>query len=144
MTATKERDRAAGAEPAIGAARPPRATWLFLTAVLWLLAVLALATHHPGDPGFTTSGAQDRALNAVGRVGAWGSDVALFLLGYSVWWVPLIVARHWLSLLAWRLRGSPGLHADDGAAAADAFAYPALGWRVAGALMLLTASAALE
>ncbi|MFM8929341.1 MAG: DNA translocase FtsK [Betaproteobacteria bacterium] len=144
MTATKERDRAPVAEPASAPARPPRATWLFLTAVLWLLAVLALATHHPGDPGFTTSGANDRALNAVGRAGAWSSDLALFLLGYSVWWVPLIVARYWLSLLAWRLRGSRGQHADDGAAAADVVAHQALGWRVAGVLMLLTASAALE
>ncbi|MFM8737071.1 MAG: DNA translocase FtsK [Betaproteobacteria bacterium] len=144
MTATKERDRAPVAEPASATARPPRAAWLFLTAVLWLLAVLALATHHPGDPGFTTSGAHDRALNAVGRAGAWSSDLALFLLGYSVWWVPLIVARYWLSLLAWRLRGSRGQHADGGAAAAYVLAHQALGWRVAGVLMLLTASAALE
>ncbi|MFM8695107.1 MAG: DNA translocase FtsK [Betaproteobacteria bacterium] len=144
MTATKERDRAPVAEPASATARPPRAAWLFLTAVLWLLAVLALATHHPGDPGFTTSGAHDRALNALGRAGAWSSDLALFLLGYSVWWVPLIVARYWLSLLAWRLRGSRGQHADGGAAAAYVLAHQALGWRVAGVLMLLTASAALE
>ncbi|MFM8797289.1 MAG: DNA translocase FtsK 4TM domain-containing protein, partial [Betaproteobacteria bacterium] len=144
MTATKERDRAPVAEPASATARPPRAAWLFLTAVLWVLAVLALATHHPGDPGFTTSGAHDRALNALGRAGAWSSDLAPFLLGYSVWWVPLIVARYWLSLLAWRLRGSRGQHADGGAAAAYVLAHQALGWRVAGVLMLLTASAALE
>jgi S-DNA-T family DNA segregation ATPase FtsK/SpoIIIE len=157
MTATKERDRrargseaepsspgrsqAAGAQPTGAAARPLRATWLFLTAALWLLAVLALATHHPGDPAFTTSGSQATVLNAVGRVGAWCSDVALFLLGYSVWWVPLIVARHWLSLLAWRLRG---LAAGDAGAVGEFAQRQALGWRLAGVLMLLMASTALE
>jgi S-DNA-T family DNA segregation ATPase FtsK/SpoIIIE len=157
MTATKERDRrargseaepsspgrsqAAGAQPTGAAARPPRATWLFLTAALWLLAVLALATHHPGDPAFTTSGSQSTVLNAVGRVGAWCSDVALFLLGYSVWWVPLIVARHWLSLLAWRLRG---LAAGDAGAVGEFAQRQALSWRLAGVLMLLMASTALE
>jgi S-DNA-T family DNA segregation ATPase FtsK/SpoIIIE len=138
------RTRAGAAEPAPAPERPPRATWLFLSAVLWVLAVLALTTHHAGDPGFTTSGVHERALNAVGRAGAWFSDVALFVLGYSVWWLPLIVARHWLSLLAARLRGAS---APEGMGLADAApadpVSPAV-WRLLGVVLLLTSSAALE
>ena len=154
LTAVKERDRRVrGSEferprtsrtPAVQAAReasPTRALWLFATAVLWLLAVLALATHNAADPGFTTSGRHELATNAVGRVGAWASDLALFLLGYSVWWIPLIVARHWLSVLAGRLRG---LHVQDDVAAAWPGSGAAIALRVAGVVMLLTASAALE
>ena len=158
MTATKERDRrprGSEADPSNArrvrgeatestspSASPPRALWLFLTAVVWLLAVLALVTHHPADPGFTTSGRQDAVFNAVGRVGAWLSDVALFLLGYSVWWVPLIVARHWLSLLAWRLRGLPS--EEQLAQPGDARSTSAPWARAAGVVMVLAASTALE
>ncbi len=152
MTAAKDRerrsrvsdfDRQTSRRAAAGvrapAASPPRALWLFITAVLWLLAVLALATHQGADPGFTTSGRQELASNAVGRVGAWASDFALFLMGYSVWWMPLIVARHWLSVLAWRLRG---MDAQDTSAASWPGTAPVL--RAVGVLLLLAASASLE
>ena len=138
------RNRAGAAEPAPSPERPPRAAWLFLSAVLWLLAVLALATHHAGDPGFTTSGAHERALNAVGRAGAWFSDVALFVLGYSVWWLPLIVARHWLSLLAARLRGASSPEGMGLVDAAPADPVSPVVWRLVGVVLLLTSSAALE
>jgi S-DNA-T family DNA segregation ATPase FtsK/SpoIIIE len=119
----------------------PRAWWLFFTGVLWLLAVLALATHHGGDPAFTTSGRHELTANAVGRVGAWVSDLAFFLLGYSVWWIPLIVARHWLSMLAWRLRGQAP---DEVGAAAPSWPGQSVVWRLIGVVMLLASSTALE
>ncbi len=80
---------------------------LFLTAaaVAWFLAVLALLTHANTDPGFTTSGDGSALKNKVGPLGAWLSDTALFLLGLSVWWVPLLAARAWLAALARDLRG---------------------------------------
>ncbi len=140
LTATRERDRRARggeADPAAAPAAAPRAAWLFITAVLWLLLVLALATHNPADPGFTTSGRHEAASNAVGRVGAWVADFALFLLGHSVWWVPLIVARHWLSALAQRLRAPAS---DDLPARGPA----AWALSVAGVMLLLAASTALE
>ncbi|MFN7727009.1 MAG: DNA translocase FtsK 4TM domain-containing protein, partial [Rubrivivax sp.] len=107
---------------------------LLLGAVLWVLAVLALVTHHAGDPGFTTSGDGGAVRNQVGQLGAWVSDLALALLGYSCWWLVPVGLRVWLAALARSLRGpSP---------------RPALRWpRLAfwgGLLLLLCASSALE
>jgi DNA segregation ATPase FtsK/SpoIIIE, S-DNA-T family len=102
--------------------------------LLWLLAVLALVTHHPGDPGFSTSGTGGPVLNRAGLLGAWAADLGLFLLGYSVWWLPLVALRAWLATLAGAWRG---------ARAAPGRAYPA--WTVwLGASALLLASCSLE
>ena len=157
MSAAKDRDRrgrssetdrpatargpAKSVAPDAPATSAPRAWWLFLTGVLWVLAVLALMTHHPGDPAFTTSGRGELTANAVGRVGAWVSDLAFFVLGYSVWWIPLIVARHWLSMLAWRLRGQGP---EDSGSAAPSWPGPSMVWRWVGVVMLLASSTALE
>lgn len=74
-------------------------------AALWLLALLALATHDLKDPAWSTSGLGDGALhNRAGVLGAWFSDLALFLFGYSAWWGLLIGARAWLASLARLLR----------------------------------------
>ena len=81
--------------------------WLLGGAVLWLLAMLALVTHHAADPGFSTSGGGGELRNQAGQAGAWASDFALFMLGHSVWWLPLVAARAWLSTLARALRGEP-------------------------------------
>ena len=108
-----------------------RQLWLLAGAVLWLLAVLALITHHAADPGFSTSGTGEALRNKVGQLGAWASDFAMFLFGHSVWWLPLVGARAWLSALARSLRGEP---APDRSAAAFWF----------GLALLLAASAALE
>ncbi|MDP9044874.1 MAG: DNA translocase FtsK 4TM domain-containing protein, partial [Pseudomonadota bacterium] len=73
---------------------------LLVTGVLWLLAVLALMTHNAADAGFSTSGTSAAPLNKVGSLGAWFSDLAFFLFGYSVWWALLAGARAWLGTLA--------------------------------------------
>jgi DNA segregation ATPase FtsK/SpoIIIE, S-DNA-T family len=80
--------------------------WVVLSAVLWLLAVLALASHNAADAAFTTSGSGLATRNWVGVLGAWFSDLAYFAFGYSVWWVPVLVARVWLGALARQLRGT--------------------------------------
>ncbi|MES2959090.1 MAG: DNA translocase FtsK 4TM domain-containing protein [Pseudomonadota bacterium] len=108
-----------------------RQLWLLAGAVVWLLALLALITHHPADPGFSTSGTGEALRNKAGQFGAWASDFALFMLGHSVWWLPLVAARAWLSALARSLRSEPP-HAGS----AVAF------WL--GLAMLLVASTALE
>ncbi len=108
-----------------------RQLWLLAGAVFWLLAMLALITHHPGDAAFTTSGGGEALRNKAGQVGAWASDFALFLLGHSVWWLPLVAARAWLSALARSLRGEPP-------PARHAMSF----WL--GLALLLAASAALE
>ncbi len=83
-----------------------------VSAVLWLLTVLALLTHHAGDAAFTTSGTGGPTLNKAGAAGAWVSDLAFFAFGYSIWWLMAVAARIWLTALARILRGdaasSPG------------------------------------
>ena len=129
--------RARGSAAAAAAASPRwrRQMLLSLGALAWLLAVLALATHHAGDPGFTTSGDGAPPRNAVGLAGAWGSDFALFLFGWSVWWLPLVAARAWLGALARTMRGGEG---------GDASAWTGAGWVWGGTALLLAASCALE
>jgi DNA segregation ATPase FtsK/SpoIIIE, S-DNA-T family len=89
-----------------GAMRWPRQFALIIAAVVWLLALLALVTHDAADPGFSTSGAGDTVHNRAGLLGAWASDLALFLFGYSSWWLMLVSLRAWLAGLARWLRGS--------------------------------------
>jgi DNA segregation ATPase FtsK/SpoIIIE, S-DNA-T family len=76
-------------------------------AVAWLLFVLAMATHHPSDPAFTTSGTGEALHNKAGLLGAWIADLAYFLFGFSAWWLVPVGFRAWLSALARRLRGEP-------------------------------------
>ena len=108
-----------------------RQLWLLAGAVLWLLAMLALITHHAADPGFSTSGSGEALRNKAGQMGAWASDFALFLFGHSVWWLPLVAARAWLAALARDLRGEP-----------PRSGHAATFWL--GLALLLAASAALE
>ena len=97
----------------LASASPPAPNWrtqaaLLAGAVVWLLALLALATHSATDPGFSTSGSGAAVHNRAGLVGAWCSDLAFFLLGYSAWWLPMVAARAWLGTLAQTLRASAG------------------------------------
>jgi S-DNA-T family DNA segregation ATPase FtsK/SpoIIIE len=103
-------------------------------AVAWLLFVLALLTHDAADPAFTTSGTGASVHNKAGLLGAWVSDLAYFLFGFSAWWLVPVALRAWLSALAHSLRAEPELH--PGALPRAAF------W--AGLAMLMAASAALE
>ena len=58
---------------------------------------LVLITYDRGDPGWSVGAMQGAISNGGGRVGAWVSDLLLYLFGYSAfWWV---VAR---VLAAWR------------------------------------------
>ncbi len=110
---------------------------LLLGGVLWLLALLALATHQAADPGFSTSGSGAAAVNRAGLLGAWASDLGLFLFGYSVWWLLLVGLRAWLALLAQSLR----MHGE--AAAGEVPGRP--GWVFwAGLALLMLASCGLE
>ena len=107
---------------------------LLLGGLLWLLLLLAMLSHRATDPGFSTSGSGAPVGNWVGLSGAWASDLALFLFGYSAWWLMLVGARAWLALLAGRLRGP---QTPDEARA------PAW-WFWAGLALLMAASCALE
>jgi len=80
--------------------------------VLWLLALIALATYNPADAAFSTSGTGAIPFNKVGALGARFSDLAFVLFGYSAWWGLAVGLRAWLSGLARVLRGgdAPGIH----------------------------------
>lgn len=73
--------------------------------VLWLLALIAMATHNPADAAFSTSGTGALPLNKIGALGARFSDLVFVLFGYSAWWGMVIGLRAWLSALARVLRG---------------------------------------
>jgi DNA segregation ATPase FtsK/SpoIIIE, S-DNA-T family len=131
-----------GTAAASAARQPgPAARWLAKAglvagAVLWLLLLLALLTHDPGDAAFSTSGAGQALHNKAGQFGAWVSDGVLFLFGYSAWWLPLIGLRLLLAALAHWLR-------VDGTVADPHKAWPrAVFW--AGFVLLMAASSALE
>jgi S-DNA-T family DNA segregation ATPase FtsK/SpoIIIE len=91
---------------------PTPAAWrakavLLAGAVVWLLLLLAMVTHHAGDPAFTTSGSGEALRNKAGMLGARVSDALYFLLGFSGWWLLPVALRAWLAKLAGVLRGEP-------------------------------------
>ena len=111
---------------------------LLITAVLWLLAVLALATHTAADPAFSTSGTASLPLNKAGAAGAWFSDLAYFMFGYSVWWAAAVALRAWLGALARVLRHETPVPAVPASEVRPVWLF----WL--GLAMLLAASASLE
>jgi S-DNA-T family DNA segregation ATPase FtsK/SpoIIIE len=122
-----------------GATNPLPHRWrqqllLAAAAVAWILFVLALATHSAADPAFTTSGTGEPVRNLAGLLGAWVSDMAYFLFGFSAWWLVPVALRAWLAALAGRLRGSA--EPSPGALPRTAF------W--VGLVLLMSASSALE
>ncbi|MBC7941814.1 MAG: DNA translocase FtsK 4TM domain-containing protein, partial [Chitinophagaceae bacterium] len=119
-----------------------RKAWLLAAALGWLLFTLALVTHHPADPGFSTSGTGEALRNKAGLLGARVADLAYFLFGFSAWWLVPIGLRAWLIALArlWRSRAVPEEEPDP---AAVLRATPAWGIWV-GIALLLAASTALE
>ena len=123
---------AASSTPAASPFRIRRQLLLLVGGLVWLLLLLAMVTHHAGDPAFTTSGAHDLVHNKAGRLGAWVSDLAFFLFGFSAWWWLPVTLRAWLSLLADGLRG------------ATAPAKPPRWLFWLGVVLLLAASSALE
>ena len=82
---------------------------LLIGAVVGLLALLALATHNGMDASFSTSGNGAALANKAGVAGAWFSDLAFFLFGYSFWWVMVVGVRAWLGSLARVLRSDAHL-----------------------------------
>ncbi len=78
---------------------------LLAGALAWLLFVLAMLTHQASDTAFTTSGTGEPLRNKAGLLGARVSDIALFLFGFSAWWLVPVALRAWLSALAVLLRG---------------------------------------
>jgi DNA segregation ATPase FtsK/SpoIIIE, S-DNA-T family len=120
---------------------PHGASWLMqlgvcVGGVFWLLALLALITHHAGDAAFSTTGTSPLVLNKVGTFGAFFSDLLFVSLGYSAWWLMAVSLRVWLGGVASLLRTADASEAVR--------ARPPRWWFWSGLLLLLCASASLE
>jgi S-DNA-T family DNA segregation ATPase FtsK/SpoIIIE len=109
------------------------AGFVFMT--FWLLALL---THSPLDPAWTTSGSGNTVRNFGGRMGALFGDLSFFLLGYSVWWCYAAALVVWLSALANRLRDEDESVPEHNSWRHTRFAF----W--AGLVLLLISSSGLE
>ena len=107
------------------------AWWLVLVLVGSYLAVI-LFTYHRNDPSWSHS-ASDNAIihNAGGSIGAWTSDILLYLFGFSAWWW-VILAFYAMWLVYLRLEVVALGH------------RPWLLFNLVGFGLLLTASCALE
>ncbi|MDQ5848877.1 MAG: DNA translocase FtsK 4TM domain-containing protein, partial [Pseudomonadota bacterium] len=106
------------------------AKWLALVA-LALYLLLIFATFQRGDPGWSHSATDAATRNAGGVVGAWLSDVLLYVFGVSAyWWVALCAY-----VVAW------GYRRIDGSSLID---RRPLWLSFAGFAVLLASSAALE
>ena len=68
---------------------------LFAVAVYLLIA---LFSYHPDDPGWSHSISVDTIHNSAGVVGAWLSDVLLYLFGYFGYVFPIVIL-----VSSWRL-----------------------------------------
>jgi DNA segregation ATPase FtsK/SpoIIIE, S-DNA-T family len=107
------------------------AWWLLLVIVGSYLATI-LFTYHRDDPGWSNSGMGGASIhNAGGELGAWLSDVLLYLFGFSAWWwVVLAFYAMWL-VYQWLEKAGSGDR-------------PLLILNCIGFALMLTASCALE
>jgi DNA segregation ATPase FtsK/SpoIIIE, S-DNA-T family len=109
--------------------------WLALGALAWGLSLLALLSHDRADAAFSISGSRELYGNWVGALGAWVSDLLLFVFGYSAWWLMLVGLRVWLGSLARVLRAETPPQGNK---------LRARGLFSVGVLLLVCASCALE
>jgi DNA segregation ATPase FtsK/SpoIIIE, S-DNA-T family len=80
--------RAAAPERALSPrfARLLRESWCLLVVAALVYLALILATYTKTDPGFSFTGTGAPIANRGGVVGAWLSDLLLYLFGLSAWW----------------------------------------------------------
>ncbi len=66
---------------------------LFICGFTALYLVIALSSYHPGDPGWSRSGALHGSIaNLGGPTGAWFADIFLNLFGYLAYLFPVMIA----------------------------------------------------
>ncbi|MFZ4552394.1 MAG: DNA translocase FtsK [Aquabacterium sp.] len=137
--------------PSVGPVEPLENTFrfqsaLFISGLLWVLALLAMTSHSPLDPAFTTSGQNTEPRNWAGQLGAYGADIAMMLFGRSAWWLLLIGLRVWLGALARWLRRDTGASVSvSGAPPVVPHERSLTSWRFwLGVVVLVAASCALE
>ncbi|MEK6805642.1 MAG: DNA translocase FtsK 4TM domain-containing protein [Pseudomonadota bacterium] len=69
-----------------------REVGLVVAGSLALFLLIALLSHHPDDPGWSSSGSGEGAKNLIGTTGAWITDALLSLFGYTAFLLPAVVA----------------------------------------------------
>ncbi len=84
--------------------RQLREAGLVAAVSLALFLIIALLSHHPDDPGWSSSGAGGNVHNLIGSIGAWTADVLLSLFGYVAFLLPALVA-----LVGWFVYRGKGL-----------------------------------
>src|SRR5438067_10692614 len=67
-------------------ARLVRESWCLLVAAILVYIALILSTYAKSDRGFSFTGTTDTIANRGGVVGAYLSDLLLYLFGLSAWW----------------------------------------------------------
>ena len=71
---------------AVSAKLVKEAWWLVLVLVGLYITVI-LFTYHPEDPSWSHMATENAVIqNSGGNVGAWLSDMMLYLFGFSAWW----------------------------------------------------------
>ncbi len=83
---------------------------LILVSAVYL--ILSLATHSPGDPGWSRDAGHDQVHNLGGFFGAWIADLFLVLFGYMAYVAPLLIGLAGFRIL--RERSEPATLADWG------------------------------
>ncbi len=112
-------------------ARLIRETRWLAVVVFALYLVIVLFSYDNGDPGWSHSGSRLTVHNAGGEVGAWLSDMLLYVFGFSAYW--------WAAFALYIVWG--GYHRIENAALSD---RRSLFVAATGFLILLLASSGLE
>ncbi|MEC8748483.1 MAG: DNA translocase FtsK 4TM domain-containing protein, partial [Pseudomonadota bacterium] len=96
---------------------------MIIACVFAFFLLLALASFHPGDPGWSQAGLQLDVHNWVGATGAWVADLLLFSFGFLAYLLPFGSA-----FLGWFLFQ----HIKE----LDEFDYLTIGLRIIGGLLM--------
>ncbi|NVK57947.1 MAG: DNA translocase FtsK 4TM domain-containing protein [Alteromonadaceae bacterium] len=67
-------------------------TGIIIACAFAFFLLLALASFHPGDPGWSQAGLQNNVHNWVGPTGAWTADLLFFTFGYLAYATPFCSA----------------------------------------------------
>ncbi len=82
---------------------------LILTVAACLFLFMALISHSPNDPGWTSTGSNALPQNYGGRAGAWFADVLLYFFGYVAYLFPLLIGYRAAVIFRYRQQMS-GFH----------------------------------
>jgi DNA segregation ATPase FtsK/SpoIIIE, S-DNA-T family len=83
-----------------------REAWWLVLAIVGIYLAMVMGTYHYDDPAWSHSGTHLRVQNAGGMLGAYVSDIMLYLFGVSAWW--------WLVLAAYGIyRAFNNIHVTE-------------------------------